>query len=81
MTFVITGTHVDTGLTRDEAGEKLRARGAKVTNSVSKNTSFVVVGENAGSKEKKAHDLGIPCLDEAGLAYTLENGVPPSLSV
>ena len=81
LTFVITGTLVNTGLSRDEAGEKLRALGAKVTNSVSKNTSYVVVGENAGSKEKKAHELGIPCLNESDLAYILENGVPPSLSV
>ena len=81
LTFVITGTLTDTGLSRDEAGEKLRALGAKVTNSVSKNTSYVVVGENAGSKEKKAHDLGIPCLTEADLASILENGAVPSHSV
>ncbi len=73
LTFVITGTLVDTGLSREEAGQKLRELGAKVTNSVSKNTSFVVVGQNAGSKEKKAHDLGIPTLDETQLTYIFTN--------
>lgn len=73
MTFVITGTLAETGLSRDEAGQKLRELGAKVTNSVSKNTSFVVVGENAGSKEKKACDLGIPTIDETQLAYIFTN--------
>ena len=77
MTFVITGTLVETGLSRDEAGDKLRALGAKVTNSVSKNTSFVVVGQNAGSKEKKAQDLGVPTIDEAELSYILENKCAP----
>ena len=77
MTFVITGTLVETGLSRDEAGDKLRALGAKVTNSVSKNTSFVVVGQNAGSKEKKAHDLGVSTIDEAELSYVLDNECAP----
>ena len=77
MTFIITGTLVETGLSRDEAGDKLRALGAKVTNSVSKNTSFVVVGQNAGSKEKKAQDLGVPTIDEAELSYILENECAP----
>lgn len=77
MTFVITGTLVETRLSRDEAGDKLRALGAKVTNSVSKNTSFVVVGQNAGSKEKKAQDLGVPTIDEAELSYILENECAP----
>ena len=73
LTFVITGTLAETGLSRDEAGQKLRELGAKVTNSVSKNTSFVVVGENAGSKEKKARDLGIPTIDETQLTYIFTN--------
>lgn len=65
-TVVITGTLA--GMTRDEAKDKLRALGAKVTGSVSKKTNFVIVGENAGSKATKARELGIPLLDEKHLA-------------
>lgn len=65
-TVVITGTLA--GMTRDEAKDKLRALGAKVTGSVSKKTDFVIVGENAGSKATKARELGIPLLDEKHLA-------------
>ena len=63
QTAVLTGTLQ--GWTREEAGAQLEALGAKVTNSVSKKTSFVVVGEEAGSKAEKARALGVPTLDEA----------------
>ncbi|GAA0836656.1 NAD-dependent DNA ligase LigA [Streptosporangium amethystogenes subsp. fukuiense] len=72
LTFVVTGTLAD--FTRDEAGEALAARGGKVSASVSKKTSFVVVGENAGSKFDKAVKLGVPILDEAGLRVLLAEG-------
>ncbi|MEV4529273.1 NAD-dependent DNA ligase LigA [Streptosporangium sp. NPDC049304] len=72
LTFVVTGTLAD--FTRDEAGEALAARGGKVSASVSKKTSFVVVGENAGSKFDKAVKLGVPILDEAGLRVLLSEG-------
>ena len=61
-TFVLTGAL--TMFTRDEATEKIELFGGKVSSSVSKKTSFVVVGENAGSKEKKARELSIPILSE-----------------
>jgi DNA ligase (NAD+) len=51
-------------LTRDEAGDLIRERGGSVSGSVSKKTDFVVVGEDAGSKLKKATELGIRLLDE-----------------
>lgn len=61
-TFVLTG--VLQMFTREEATEKIELRGGKVAGSVSKKTSYVVVGENAGSKEKKARELGITILSE-----------------
>jgi DNA ligase (NAD+) len=61
-TFVLTGAL--SKFTRDEASEKIELLGGKVSGSVSKKTSFVVVGENAGSKERKARDLGITILSE-----------------
>jgi DNA ligase (NAD+) len=64
-TFVVTGTLPT--LKRDEAKELIRRSGGKVTDSVSKNTSFVVVGEDAGSKLAKAQSLGITILSEAEL--------------
>jgi DNA ligase (NAD+) len=62
MTFVLTGTLAS--LERDEATEKIRARGGDVSESVSKKTSFVVVGENPGSKLDKARKLGVKTLSE-----------------
>jgi DNA ligase (NAD+) len=61
-TFVLTGRLAS--LTRDEAGDLVRERGGKVAGSVSKNTDYVVAGEEAGSKLRKATDLGIRILDE-----------------
>ncbi|MEE0844585.1 MAG: NAD-dependent DNA ligase LigA [Eggerthellaceae bacterium] len=77
LTFVLTGTLVQSGMTRDEAGAALKARGAKVSSSVSKKTSFVVAGEAAGSKYDKAVSLGVPVLDEADLLRILETGEAP----
>ena len=62
LTFVLTGAL--TKFTREEASERIELFGGKVSGSVSKKTSYVVVGENAGSKERKAIELGIPILSE-----------------
>ena len=62
MTFVLTGAL--TKFTREEATEKIELFGGKASGSVSKKTTYVVVGENAGSKERKARELGIPILSE-----------------
>ena len=77
LTFVLTGTLAHSGMTRDEAGTRLKAMGAKVSGSVSKKTSFVVAGENAGSKYDKAVALDVPVLDEAQLLNLLETGEVP----
>jgi DNA ligase (NAD+) len=69
-TFVLTGTLPT--LTRDEAAEMIEAAGGKVAGSVSKKTSYVVAGEEAGSKLAKAQELGVAILDEAGLRQLLE---------
>jgi DNA ligase (NAD+) len=72
LTVVLTGTLE--GYSRDEAAEAVQSQGGKVSGSVSKKTSFVVAGTNAGSKMDKAESLGIPVLDEAGLAVLLSDG-------
>ncbi|WP_371775990.1 NAD-dependent DNA ligase LigA [Streptomyces sp. NBC_01438] len=72
LTVVVTGT-LDSH-TRDGAKEALQSRGAKVTGSVSKKTSFVVVGDNPGSKYDKAMQLKVPVLDEDGFAVLLADG-------
>ncbi len=70
LTFVLTGAL--TKFTRDEATEKIELFGGKAAGSVSKKTSYVVVGENAGSKEKKARELGIPILTEDDFLAMIE---------
>jgi len=72
LTFVLTGTLPT--LTREEAKARIEAAGGKVSGSVSKKTSYVVAGEEAGSKLDKAHELKIPVLDEAGLLKMLAAG-------
>ncbi|HEX9041148.1 MAG TPA: NAD-dependent DNA ligase LigA [Trebonia sp.] len=72
VTVVITGTLPS--YSRDEAAEAVRAAGGKVSSSVSKKTSFVVAGENAGSKYDKAVELGIKILDEPAFKRLLEGG-------
>lgn len=69
-TFVVTGTLPT--WSRDEAHEFVKQHGGKVAGSVSKATSFVVVGENAGSKLDRARELGVPVIDEAGLRTLVE---------
>jgi DNA ligase (NAD+) len=75
LTFVITGTL--SGLQRDDAEDALRALGAKVSGSVSKKTSYLVVGADAGSKLAKAQSLGVAILDEAALEQVLKTKQPP----
>jgi DNA ligase (NAD+) len=70
--FVITGTLA--GMTREAAQEALIARGAKVSASVSKKTSFLVAGAEAGSKLARAQELGVPVIDEAELLRLLSGG-------
>ncbi|MFJ6465855.1 NAD-dependent DNA ligase LigA [Streptomyces sp. NPDC091387] len=72
LTVVVTGTLASH--TRDGAKEALQSRGAKVTGSVSKKTSFVVVGDNPGSKYDKAMQLKVPVLNEDGFAVLLADG-------
>jgi DNA ligase (NAD+) len=73
-TVVVTGTLA--GYDRAAAEEAVRAAGGKATGSVSKNTSYVVAGENAGSKLVKATELGVPVLDEDGFRRLLAGEEP-----
>ena len=70
MTIVLTGTLES--LSREEATERIEACGGKVTSSVSKKTSFVVAGSDAGSKLQKAQDVGVRVIDEKKLIELLE---------
>jgi DNA ligase (NAD+) len=72
LTFVLTGTLPN--LTRESAKEKIESAGGRVSGSVSKKTSYVVAGEEAGSKLDKATSLGVTVVDEAGLLELLERG-------
>jgi DNA ligase (NAD+) len=72
LTIVVTGSLE--GFSRDEAKEAILIRGGKAAGSVSKNTSYVVAGENAGTKLDKAEQLGLPVLDEDGFRELLANG-------
>ncbi|WP_120519752.1 NAD-dependent DNA ligase LigA [Arthrobacter celericrescens] len=74
MTIVVTGTLPT--FSRDEAKEAIIIRGGKAAGSVSKNTSYVVAGESAGSKLDKAEQLGIPVLDEDGFRALLDGTLP-----
>lgn len=74
LTFVLTGTLVQSGLSRSEAGDLLKEYGAKVTGSVSKKTSYVICGKDAGSKHDKALALGVPVLSEPKFLALVENG-------
>jgi DNA ligase (NAD+) len=76
LTFVLTGTLPT--LTRDEAKRKIEAAGGKTANSVSRKTSYVVAGEDAGTKLDKARELKIPVLDEAGVLALLAGQAPSS---
>jgi len=75
-TYVITGTLAS--MTREEATTALERRGAKVTGSVSKKTTAVIVGEEAGSKADKARTLGVTMLDEAAFRELLQQYPEPA---
>jgi len=70
LTFVLTGTLPS--LTRDAAKERIEKAGGKVAGSVSRKTSYVVAGEEAGSKLDKARELGVPVVDEEGLIEIIQ---------
>lgn len=72
LTVVVTGTLAS--YSRDQAAEAVQSRGGKVSGSVSKKTSFVVVGDNPGSKADKAASLKVPVLDEDGFRLLLDAG-------
>jgi DNA ligase (NAD+) len=78
-TVVVTGSLQD--FSRDSAAEAITSRGGKVSGSVSKKTSFVVVGDSPGSKYDKAVAAGVPILDEAGFAVLLSDGPEAALKV
>jgi DNA ligase (NAD+) len=75
MTFVITGTLQ--AMTREEAEDRLRGLGARVSGSVSRKTRYLVAGSDAGSKLRKAEELGVPVLGEEALLRILGGEPPP----
>jgi DNA ligase (NAD+) len=79
ITVVVTGSLAD--YSRDGATDAVQSRGGKVTGSVSKKTSFVIAGESPGSKYDKAVQVGVPILDDAGLAILLADGPDAALDV
>ena len=74
LVFVITGSLPT--YSREDARQWIQQNGGKVTDAVSKKTSYLVAGESAGSKLDKARELGVPVLDEAGLQSLIEKGTP-----
>ncbi len=76
-TLVLTGTMP--GLEREQAREMIEAAGGKVAASVSKKTSFVVAGEQAGSKLERARELGVPVIDQHALQQMLQGAAPAAL--
>lgn len=78
LTFVLTGEL--TAYSRKEAGEKLEALGAKVSGSVSKKTGCVIAGEAAGSKLRKAQELGVPVISEAQFLALIGEGGDPTFT-
>ncbi|MCL2826512.1 MAG: NAD-dependent DNA ligase LigA, partial [Eggerthellaceae bacterium] len=79
LSFVLTGALTQSGMTRDEAGAELKARGAKVSSAVSAKTSYVIAGEAAGSKYDKAQALGVPILSEDDFLKILDTGTVPTV--
>ena len=79
VTVVITGSLASHS--RDSATEAVQARGGKVAGSVSKKTTFVVVGDAPGSKYDKAVQLGVPVLDDDGLRVLLRDGPEAAAAV
>ena len=71
-TFVITGTL--TNMTRNDAKDLIEKNGGKVTSSVSKNTNYLLAGENPGSKIKKAEDIGVSIINEDEMLDLINNG-------
>jgi DNA ligase (NAD+) len=74
LTYVITGTL--SSMTREEATQAIERLGARVSGSVSRKTTAVIVGAEAGSKAEKARDLGVPTLDEAAFQALIGTSGP-----
>ncbi len=79
LTFVLTGTLTELRMSREEAADQLKARGGKVSSSVSGKTSYLIAGDNPGSKYDKAVKLRVPVLDEGQFKALMDTGEPPVL--